>query len=89
MEINVNGQTILASAKTFSTGSRGFFATGKVVGPDGKRYQCTFNLVEIGSKPGSEAKQEKAAPMNTAPAPVVEKAAVLKKAATQPLNSAK
>lgn len=87
MEINVNGQTILASAKTFSTGSRGFFATGKVVGPDGKRYQCTFNLVEIGSKPGAEA--QKSAPMNTAPAPVVEKAVVLKKAATQPLNSAK
>jgi hypothetical protein len=36
--------------RTFSTGSRGFRSQGKVV-IDGKRYQATMQLVEIGSKP--------------------------------------
>lgn len=41
--------------KTFSTGSRGFNANGKVT-IDGKRYQLSANLVEIGSKPVSKSK---------------------------------
>ena len=40
--------------KVFKTGSRGFHAQGKVE-LDGKKYQCNFLLVEIGSKPLKEA----------------------------------
>jgi hypothetical protein len=39
-----------ANAKTFKTGSRGFYAMGKTE-IDGKRYQVQVQLVEIGSKP--------------------------------------
>lgn len=35
--------------KTFRTGSKGYYVWGKVV-IDGKRYQVSGNLVEIGSK---------------------------------------
>ena len=35
--------------KVFKTGSRGFYANGKVE-IDGKRYQVQIQLVEIGSK---------------------------------------
>ena len=38
-----------APPKEFKTGSRGFFASGKVE-IDGKRYQVQVQLVEIGSK---------------------------------------
>lgn len=38
-----------AVAKVFSTGSRGYYANGKVE-IDGKRYQVQVQLVEIGSK---------------------------------------
>ncbi len=40
--------------KVFKTGSRGFYANGKLE-IDGKRYQCQLQLVEIGSKPGEES----------------------------------
>ncbi len=36
--------------KAFKTGSRGYYANGKVE-IDGKRYQAQIQLVEIGSKP--------------------------------------
>ncbi len=36
-------------AKTFKTGSRGFYVNGKAE-IDGKRYQVQIQLVEIGSK---------------------------------------
>ena len=36
-------------AKDFKTGSKGFYANGKVE-IDGKRYQAQIQLVEIGSK---------------------------------------
>jgi hypothetical protein len=48
-----NGKTLAVmtvTAKTFKTGSRGFYANGKVE-IDGKRYQAQIQLVEIGSKP--------------------------------------
>ncbi len=38
--------------KEFKTGSRGFFANGKVE-IEGKRYQYQIQLVEIGSKKAS------------------------------------
>jgi hypothetical protein len=45
-------------AKDFKTGSKGFYANGKIE-IDGKRYQAQIQLVEIGSKkPEAEAKTE-------------------------------
>lgn len=41
---------VLATEKTFSTGSRGFHSQGKL-DLGGKRYQYQIQLVEIGSKP--------------------------------------
>ena len=37
------------SPKDFKTGSKGYYANGKLE-IDGKRYQAQFQLVEIGSK---------------------------------------
>lgn len=42
--------TIVAAAKQFKTGSRGFYGQGKVEGTDGRRFQVSVNIVEIGSK---------------------------------------
>jgi hypothetical protein len=39
--------------KDFKTGSKGFFASGKVE-IEGKRYQAQIQLVEIGSKTPKE-----------------------------------
>lgn len=50
---NGNGETMSqlpAMAKDFSTGSRGYYATGKVY-LDGVAYQVGCSIVEIGSKP--------------------------------------
>jgi hypothetical protein len=44
---------VLAAEKTFSTGSRGYYGTGKIE-IAGKRYQVGVNIVEIGSKPGTK-----------------------------------
>jgi len=44
--------TITAAAKTFSSGSVGFYANGKVENPDSnERYQVGGNIILIGSKP--------------------------------------
>jgi hypothetical protein len=43
-------------AKDFKTGSRGFYANGKLEF-DGKRYQAQIQLVEIGSKKTDGAPQ--------------------------------
>ena len=48
-----NGKSLAvfaAAAKTFKTGSRGYYANGKAE-IEGKRYQVQIQLVEIGSKP--------------------------------------
>ena len=37
-------------AREFKTGSVGYYAWGKITHPNGKRYQVSMNLVEIGSK---------------------------------------
>lgn len=42
--------TMTLPAKDFKTGSRGFYANGKLE-IEGKRYQVQIQLVEIGSKP--------------------------------------
>ena len=39
--------------KEFKTGSKGFYANGKLE-IDGKRYQAQIQLVEIGSKKAAE-----------------------------------
>lgn len=52
---NVLGK-LVANQKTFASGSRGFYASGKVE-MRGKRYQCQAQLVEIGTKPKEEAAQ--------------------------------
>ena len=39
--------------KDFKTGSKGFYANGKIE-IDGKRYQAQIQLVEIGSKKAGE-----------------------------------
>ena len=41
---------IIAEPIQFKTGSSGFYGQGKVKATDGKRYQVTINIVEIGSK---------------------------------------
>lgn len=64
VQVTIEGQTILAESGTFGTGSRGYMSGGSKVLINGKRYQVTLNLVEIGSKP-------EAAPA-AAPGPVVE-----------------
>lgn len=50
---DVNGAIVgvfNAEQKNFSTGSRGFFASGKM-DVEGKKHQCGFNIIEVGSKP--------------------------------------
>ncbi len=42
--------TFTLPEKVFKTGSRGYYANGKME-IDGKRYQTQIQLVEIGSKP--------------------------------------
>ena len=49
--VTVGGQTLVADARQFKTGSRGFYGSGKVTLTNGKRYQVSVNVVEIGSKP--------------------------------------
>lgn len=43
-------QNFALNKKDFSTGSRGFHGTGKMM-VAGKNYQVNIQLVEIGSKP--------------------------------------
>jgi hypothetical protein len=48
---------LTASPKDFRTGSRGFFANGKLE-IEGKRYQVQIQLVEIGSKVTKKEEQK-------------------------------
>jgi hypothetical protein len=50
VEVAGGTATIAADPKQFKTGSRGFYGQGKVQGADGRRFQVTVNIVEIGSK---------------------------------------
>ena len=45
--------TVYATAKEFSTGSVGFYASGKVVNPSNPecKYQVGTNVILVGSKP--------------------------------------
>lgn len=57
VEIKKDGEQVglmTAEEKSFKTGSRGYFGMGKIqIGE--KRYQVQVQLVEIGSKPKSDA----------------------------------
>lgn len=50
IEVAGGSGTIVAEPKAFKTGSRGFYGQGKVQGTDGRRFQISVNIVEIGSK---------------------------------------
>ncbi len=68
-EIKSDGNMVgalVANAKQFKTGSRGFFGTGKIE-MAGKRYQAQIQLVEIGSKTTGESGAEPAPAENRAP----------------------
>ena len=60
------GQILVADTREFKTGSRGYYGSGKIV-IDGKRYQVSCNVVEIGSKPGSEVKAKNGKSVGTPP----------------------
>jgi hypothetical protein len=46
--VKIGDDVIIAKAKEFKTGSKGFFANGKVT-INGKSHQVSANIVEIGS----------------------------------------
>ena len=51
IELDNGFGVVTANARTFSTGSTGFYGAGKVVITDDERYQVSVNIVRIGSKP--------------------------------------
>ncbi len=51
-------QSFILNKKNFKTGSKGYYANGKMVA-GGKRFQISISCVEIGSKPKEESKQQK------------------------------
>ena len=59
VEFKQDGQPVglmMADPKEFKTGSKGYYAMGKVFIGE-KRYQVQVQLVEIGSKPKGEAEK--------------------------------
>jgi hypothetical protein len=54
-EIKGTKQTVQLKKKDFRTGSRGYFASGKIELEDGTRLQVVCNLVIIGSKAAKQA----------------------------------
>ena len=49
LTVTIDGQTVLAKPKRFSTGSVGYNVTGKVT-INGREVQVSGNLIEIKSK---------------------------------------
>jgi uncharacterized protein (DUF2147 family) len=46
---------MMADAKDFSTGSTGYYGSGKIINPQsGERYQCSLSFTLIGSKPANK-----------------------------------
>lgn len=56
--IDGNLNLLPTAKKEFKTGSRGYYANGKVM-INGKSYQVGCNIVEIGSKPKNEKNKKK------------------------------
>ena len=50
--VEIEGNKMIATDKVFSSGSTGFYATGKIV-IDGEQYQVSLPIVKVGSKPKS------------------------------------
>ncbi len=55
IQLSGEKQNFILDKKVFSTGSRGFYGTGKMVAA-GKKYQIGIQVVEIGSKPKEKEK---------------------------------
>ena len=47
--------TITLQEKQFKTGSKGYYASGKIALPNGLRAQVSCNIVVIGSKKAADA----------------------------------
>ena len=58
IQLNGDKQNFILDPKTFSTGSRGYYGTGKMVAA-GKKYQIGIQVVEIGSKPSAAKEKER------------------------------
>lgn len=58
--VSIGDNDVLATAKTFSTGSTGFYF-GDKVNIDGNKYQVTCSIILIGSKPKTDATPNDAA----------------------------
>lgn len=50
VEVPGGARAIAAEPKQFRTGSSGFYGHGKIKANNGRRYQVTISIVEIGSK---------------------------------------
>lgn len=59
LPVTIGEAKLYAGAKVFSTGSRGFYLGDKVTLENGKRYQVTMSIVEIGSKPNGKPTPKK------------------------------
>jgi hypothetical protein len=53
-------QAMIADSHDFKTGSRGYFASGKIALPNGERAQVSCSVVIIGSKPDAGQGKDKA-----------------------------
>jgi hypothetical protein len=51
LRVQVGDLVDYATERAFKTGSRGYWYGGKTTLPNGKRYQISLSVVEIGSKP--------------------------------------
>jgi hypothetical protein len=58
VQINGSKQSFILNEKTFSTGSKGYNGSGKMMA-GGKNYQVSINCVEIGSKPKEKEEKKK------------------------------
>ena len=55
VEVAGGTATFTAEPRVFKSGSRGFFGVAKVRAGDGRRFQVIVNVVEIGTKPATDA----------------------------------
>jgi len=58
IQLNGDKQNFILDPKNYSTGSRGYYGTGKMVAA-GKKYQISIQVVEIGSKAAAAKETEK------------------------------
>lgn len=76
LKIEGNDAPIFVEPKVFSSGSVGFYFSGKVFLADGLKYQATLSYVVVGSKrQGNEQAQPPASKANPVSEPTPEKPA--------------